>query len=271
MPRLIQRGLVKPMRLLDFVLAEAAYGLRAMRRDWSGPLVRVRRSSDNAERDIGPDYLGRLDVAGLLAFVGAGDGFVPVWYDQSGNRRNATRTLTTEQPRIVNAGVLETLNGRPALRVNNTPMQIGAAGILVPSMNAVLNTDPAVPAVGALISANSDNSIRRTITPGLGWRANDTSDHVFPANSVFINGANASATLDGAAGATNSTGVNTVFTAINGQTANAMTWLFRNVPNPARFYVGHVAEVVLFGGNLTTAERQAIERNQGAHFGISIS
>lgn len=37
--------------------------------------VRVRRSSDNAEANIGFTAEGYLDTAALLAFVGAGNGF----------------------------------------------------------------------------------------------------------------------------------------------------------------------------------------------------
>jgi hypothetical protein len=36
------------------------------------------------------------------------DGFVPTWYDQSGNAKNATQGTTTSQPKIVDAGALVT-------------------------------------------------------------------------------------------------------------------------------------------------------------------
>lgn len=88
---------------------------------YNGPLIRVRRSSDNSELNIFAlstlDINGNrvLDTVSLLSFVGAGSGFVTTWYDQSGNNRNATQTDSTRQPRIVNAGVLETMNGRPQM------------------------------------------------------------------------------------------------------------------------------------------------------------
>ena len=42
----------------------------------TGSKVRVRRSSDNSETDIGFTENGNLDTAALLTFVVAGNGFV---------------------------------------------------------------------------------------------------------------------------------------------------------------------------------------------------
>jgi hypothetical protein len=69
--------------------------------------VRVRRSSDSTEQDIG--FSGdALDTVSLLAFTGAGSGFVVKWYDQTGNGYHQIQTAaTTKQPRIVNAGVYD--------------------------------------------------------------------------------------------------------------------------------------------------------------------
>jgi hypothetical protein len=64
----------------------------------------VRRSSDNAEQDIGFTGNG-LDSASLLAFVGANSGYVTKFYDQSGNGKDLIQTTASKQYRIVNAGV----------------------------------------------------------------------------------------------------------------------------------------------------------------------
>ena len=99
--------------LISAVVA-AAYSLRRLYASYTGAAIRVRRSSDNAERDIG--FIGEhLDVLALLVFVGNGSGFVTTWYDQSGNARNATQTTASNQPRIVSNGVVESQNGRPAV------------------------------------------------------------------------------------------------------------------------------------------------------------
>ena len=98
--------------------AAAAYSLRKLRNGYVGNAIRVRRSSDNSEQNIAFDANGNLDTVSLLAFVGSGNGFVTTWYDQSGNGSNLIQTTSANQARIVYSGVLETLNGKPALVTN---------------------------------------------------------------------------------------------------------------------------------------------------------
>jgi hypothetical protein len=104
--------------LLDFYPnAGAAYSLRKLRAAYSGNCIRVRRT-DNTEQDIGFNSSGELDTVALLAFVGTGaldNGFVTTWYDQSGNSKNATNATAINQPRIVNLGALDVVNGKPAV------------------------------------------------------------------------------------------------------------------------------------------------------------
>jgi hypothetical protein len=91
------------------------FSVRRTRREYTGPLLRVRRSSDNSEQDFGYLPNGWLNTSSLLEFVGSGSGFVTVWYDQNGTN-NATMSTPSRNPLIVNNGVLEMHNGRPAVR-----------------------------------------------------------------------------------------------------------------------------------------------------------
>jgi hypothetical protein len=100
-----------------FGMPAAAYSLRKLTPNATN-CIRVRRTSDNTEQDIGfvanvPN--SPIDTAALLAFVGAGNGFVVTWYDQSTNGRNGTQSTSTRQLRIVNSGVVEDLNSLPCL------------------------------------------------------------------------------------------------------------------------------------------------------------
>lgn len=116
----------------------AAYSVRRLRSAYIGALMRVRRSSDNAEQDIGYTTLGgNLDTTALSSFCGASSCFVKTWYDQSGNTKDATQTTDADQPRIVNAGVIETQNGKPSIRAYGNPatisLNITSAGWGVPT------------------------------------------------------------------------------------------------------------------------------------------
>lgn len=80
-------------------------------------IIRVRRSSDSTEQDIGVvAATGLLDTASLLTFCGAGNGFITKVYDQSGNSRDMVNTTAGNQPQIVSSGaVLTAANGQPKM------------------------------------------------------------------------------------------------------------------------------------------------------------
>jgi len=103
-----------------YTSAAAAYSLRLLRSAYAGSAIRVRRSSDNAESDIG-FVSGALDTASLLTFCGVGDGFVTTWYDQSGNTgRNATQSTASNQPQIVSSGSVLSLNSKSSIVFDGT-------------------------------------------------------------------------------------------------------------------------------------------------------
>jgi len=84
--------------------ASAAYSLRKLSSSTSN-VVRVRRSSDNAEQDF---TASEVSDGTLESFCGVGDGFVETWYDQSGNGNDATQSVIGNQPKIVDGGSLVT-------------------------------------------------------------------------------------------------------------------------------------------------------------------
>jgi hypothetical protein len=109
-------GILNIGLLLDtYPNAAAAYSLRQLSSAYSGSAIRVRRSSDNAEQNIGFDGSGNLDTSALTTFCGSGNGFVTTWYDQSGNSRNATQTTAANQPQIVSSGTVLTLNSKTSM------------------------------------------------------------------------------------------------------------------------------------------------------------
>jgi hypothetical protein len=104
-----------PLLLDTYSGAIGAYSLRKIKSTYSGYAIRVRRSSDNNSQDISFDSSGNLDTTSLTSFVGANSGFVSIWYDQSENGHNLIQNTAANQARIVLNGVIETLNGKPAL------------------------------------------------------------------------------------------------------------------------------------------------------------
>ena len=118
-----------PLLLDTYTGAAAAYSLRKLRNSYSGAAIRVRRSSDNVETDIGFTSSGGLDETALTAFVGVNSGFVTAWYDQTNNTRNAIQATAANQPRIINAGTVERDGGKIAIFFNGTSYRMGASNL----------------------------------------------------------------------------------------------------------------------------------------------
>ena len=98
--------------------ASVAYSLSNLRYDYTEPVVRVRRSNDSTEKDF---YATEISDGSLASWVGEGnDGFVTIWYDQSGNGEDAYQTIEANQPKIVISGnVVLTAEGKPAIKTTN--------------------------------------------------------------------------------------------------------------------------------------------------------
>jgi hypothetical protein len=110
--------------LLDtYPSAAAAYSLRKLRSAYTGSAIRVRRSSDNAEQNIGFSSTFGLDTTSLTSFCTGTNGFVTTWYDQSGNGNNAVQTTAANQPQIVSSGSVINVNSKPCLQFTNSSGQ----------------------------------------------------------------------------------------------------------------------------------------------------
>ena len=109
--------------------ASAAYSLRQLSAGITS-VIRVRRSSDNAEADF---TATQITDGSLASWVGAANnGFVRTWYDQSGNAGHAIQTTTSLQPTIVSSGALIVEGGKPAIHFDGKVLQRPTANILFP-------------------------------------------------------------------------------------------------------------------------------------------
>ena len=127
--------------------AAAAYSLRKLRTAYTGAAIRVLRTSDNAQLNIG--FVNNiLDLTTLANFIGASSGTINTWFDQSGNGRDIVQSTIAYQPIIVNSGSIYTTNGKPSIFLLNanlyckldfpTAFLNGATNL---SMQMVINID----------------------------------------------------------------------------------------------------------------------------------
>lgn len=106
--------------LLNNYPATVAYSLQRLKGN-ATKSIRVRRSSDNDETDIGfTGYL--LDQNALTSFCGAGDGYVTKLYEQmtNGSGANFVQSTAGSQPRIVSSGSVLTRYGHPMIQCSDT-------------------------------------------------------------------------------------------------------------------------------------------------------
>jgi len=97
-----QQTFKKPSFILDDIDANMLYFSTVKLSSNDTLAVRVRRSSDNAEKDIG--FAGKaLDVQDLLSFVGSGNGYIVSTYSQG--TVSSSQNSANSQPLIVENGV----------------------------------------------------------------------------------------------------------------------------------------------------------------------
>lgn len=139
------------------------YSVRKLRQEYTGDCMRIRRSSDGAETDIG--FSGNfLDTGAISSFVGANDATVTTWYDQSATGENAVNTDPNTQPTIVSSGNIVTENAIPALQF------IGTTGLNNGQFLRILNP------------TYFDNNYTYTVFVVFSWTTSTSSDLVFFVN-----------------------------------------------------------------------------------------
>ena len=83
-----------------------AYSTRRLRAGYTGPVVRVRRASDNAEHEFFADENSQMTTARgmqgttLATWLWGTTGYLAKWYDQSGNSRDLVQADVNAQPTI---------------------------------------------------------------------------------------------------------------------------------------------------------------------------
>ena len=265
---------------LDLISAivAVAYGLRRLYSLWTGAAIRVQRSLDDAKADIGFTANGDLDTVALLAFVGSGNGFVTTWYDQSGNGRHATQTTPGRQPRIVNNGVIETQNGRPAVvfdGVNDRLATVSTTLGITSSATLVVVTQPSSrtpPAQGIVGSDDLNARFGFFITGSNAMRWNPVTANSIEAPSVtgaqiLVGTAQSGATVLFRNGTSIATGTDPT-----GTMSSTPFNIGNMLPGTTLpHFSGRVAEVLASPSVLSTTDLQTLKRNQGIYFNISVS
>lgn len=238
----------------------AAYSLRQLRTAYSGSAVRVRRSSDSTEQDIG-FVAGEFDSSAFSSFIGGGAGYVKTWYDQGGNAIDATQTTTANQPEIA----LSVVNGKPVLRFDGSNDGMAFAATTIKTAIVVAVKD-AVSGAHVLL-ANSANANSYLTTPSSATSGANTGRAGVPMGAA-ANSPSGTTTAwqivsatdavkifrDGAAGITQ---------------VNSDAWIFDRISSYAGLmYDGDMAEIILLSA-ISTADHNTIGADMATRFGLT--
>lgn len=252
--------------LLDsFGSAAGAYSVRRLRLGYTGNCMRVRRSSDNTEQDIGFTVGGNVNTSALLSFCGSSNGFVTTWYDQSGNSRNAVQATTTAQPQVVNAGSLITEGGRLALQYDgvNDGLLTGISTLTVGTNLSAFHVARTSDAGGVFYWGN--NTARWFWVVQGGSSSTSLSDRM-TINSIFKNNTSQTLATRGAwstAFADNVRHVSSFF-----GTVALDPWLDFGFCGYTAFELSCTMQEVIIYTSDQTANRSAINGNINTYFGV---
>jgi hypothetical protein len=267
--------------------ATGGWSTRKLYSAYSGSCLKVRRSSDSTEADIG--FVGaNLDTASLLTFVGANDGFVRTWYDQSGNGRHFNQATATNQPKIVNAGALiTTIGGQPSIDFDgvdnfmittdpaSTFLTVSAGTVLTIFNVDAISTNAAI--------AYDDDAMWANVTSQVGAHFNSATPSVRSINQdagAVDHAANTIATDTSylhiwchRAGNIESYISSTPTTAASGNTSSLGTALRlgRNYDASGQWYDGALAEIICYDTALSSGDIATLAAAMVAPYGISWS
>jgi len=245
-----------------------AVSLRRLTSSYTGPAATVRRSSDNNTQDIG--YIGEaLDTAALTAFVGVGNGFTAILYDQVGVD-NALQTTAGSQPRQVLSGTIDLLGGKPTIVFDGTSDEMLISNPVTCSHGFVVarksaNTLTAQFVIGGNqqgISFGGVGAVEQNIyvsTPAglLITAVNNTLPHQV---SLRLGGSGTGRIrVDGSSAATGTTSATMTISRI-GQRSDVGGQAFR--------HVGDFSEAILYASVLSDANELVIENNQRTYYGL---
>ncbi|MEW7278063.1 arabinofuranosidase catalytic domain-containing protein [Aquimarina sp. 2201CG1-2-11] len=151
-----------PSHILDEKLTNISFALsfRVLESDYNGPLVRLRRDSDNAQSDFGWADNDIVDIAAIDAWRGAANVFVVIWYDQSGQGRNAIQNTDAFQPQFITDPIRPYFFGdgnNDRLDINTSIQILTNAGVNGSVLTVIYSTSKSQFAFGTRQPGNNPN------------------------------------------------------------------------------------------------------------------
>ena len=93
---------MSPLHILDEKLENIsfAFSMRLLESDYNGPLIKLRRASDNSLKDFEIGDNDIVDFNAIEVWRGSNAVYIHTWYDQSGLGRDAIQAIDANQPQF---------------------------------------------------------------------------------------------------------------------------------------------------------------------------
>lgn len=268
-----------------------ALSLRKLNSIYTGSAVRVRRSSDNTEQDIG--FIGNdFDTASAVTFASGSNLFVTRFYNQVLTGNNFVQTTSANQPRLV----LNKIGGtKPSIEFDgvndflvstwnaqifgvNKPRISGFFVNISNVHNAGTNTSATLLGVGSVASSDFFIPLRKnTTSQAINTRHADGTNSVnfgwSGTGSAFTTTINLHAYIDNGntcalrtKGVLVGSGVPTNLTALNNIIIELR--LGHVAGSSGSFWFGDMPEVIILPNEINATTSALIEANQISFYGI---
>ena len=258
-----------------------AFSIRQVALGYTGKALKVRRSSDNATLDVGFNSDGTLNKTTLLSFVGSGNGYVTTWYDQSGGGYDATQATQNYQPQIVNNGTFQTNGlyffGSSTKTYMSSPFTLSQlTSTNKATFNVVVTPGASNIAYGGVLDFRTATNyvtgiiLDGSIEFGMDWW-NDalyswTTGAVFTVgNSYTLTVINQGTQQNLYLGNSKFTNNSTSSTIPSG-TSTTLSIGYDPEPSVARYFIGNIAEALLWGFSISTSEQTTLKSWQNSAF-----
>jgi hypothetical protein len=215
-----------------------------------------------AQLNSGPLAPYNATTSAGIALAPAQSGFITTRYDQTGNGRHEVQAVAANQEAIVTGSAVRTINQRPIAFFDGTntfadiaaPIALGCVtavlnandGAVFDDTNAVIGGQNTTVAMGGSVGTTTMRALANVGTPNI----NGVSSSDFaPLDTLKVLTSNNALT-----------------------TAEPTGWrVGQDRTNTARRWNGNMSELVAFPALLTTEQRQQLERNQGAYYGVTVA
>lgn len=233
---------------------------------------------------IGDTGIGYFSNA--VATISNSSAYVTKWYDQSGNGLDAVQATTTNQPRIVNAGVLDvTASGKPKIVFNGTTHHMTIAdnsklGITSAPLGVAATVRVNSAATGYIFDRNIDAALNNQyslIYDSTGFIGTYLEGNTIRGQSAV--GAIATGTLYNAGFVWDGSNVKVLINKVQSGSTGSFSGSLTNrsvtvigargdtAGGKAVYFNGDICELIL--ANISTdAQLQKIQANQGTYYGI---